>query len=71
MERENIASSSSTSTVTIQETHQEKKILVLKLREKCVKWDENVVNNEFMGKKSSKSEFLFSVPSFPLIELTC
>jgi hypothetical protein len=42
-------------TMTIQETNTEKKLLVLKLREKCVKWDSSAVNNEFMGKKSSKS----------------
>jgi hypothetical protein len=44
-------------TMTLQETNTEKKLLVLKLREKCVKWDSDVVNNEFMGKKSSKRLF--------------
>ena len=33
----------------------EEKTLVLRLREKKVSWDSEVVNNEFMGKKSSKS----------------
>lgn len=50
-------------TATIQETmtgnEQKKQLLVLKLREKCVKWDESAVNNEFMGKKSSKRKNSF------------
>jgi hypothetical protein len=48
-------------TTTHTMTMEKKKLLVLKLREKRVKWDESAVNNEFMGKKSSKSKMTFSL----------
>lgn len=47
---------SSTRTITENQTA-EKKTLVLRLREKKVTWDEEVVNNEFLGKKNSKSTY--------------
>jgi hypothetical protein len=52
------ASNSVSGTATHTMTEEKKKLLVLKLREKRVKWDESAVNNEFMGKKSSKSNLI-------------
>jgi hypothetical protein len=45
---------SATETETIQET--KNKTMVLRLREKKVLWSEDVVNNENMNKKTSKSK---------------
>lgn len=73
-ERLGIHTTSGTATIqeTITRTDQKKQLLVLKLREKRVKWDESAVNNEFMGKKSSKrkqnnvfSIYPLLIPLFP------
>mmetsp|Transcript_15360 Transcript_15360/g.23123 ORF Transcript_15360/g.23123 Transcript_15360/m.23123 type:complete len:106 (-) Transcript_15360:112-429(-) len=47
-----------TTTVAPTETEQKQR-LVLRLREKKVTWDEEVVNNEHLGRKSSKRCCIF------------
>jgi hypothetical protein len=54
MESANSASATMTQLDT-RDAEPENKTLVLKLRQKKVSWDNSAVNNEFMGKKSSKS----------------
>jgi protein phosphatase 1 regulatory subunit 11 len=53
-----------TETVTV--TEQSKQLLVVHLHkpktEKQVKWDEKVIDNEFLGRKSSKCCCIYSAP---------
>jgi len=59
-ERESQGNATVTTTETEIETANKTKVLILKLREKQqkVSWTENTVDNENMGRKSSKSKMI-------------